>query len=67
MPKTETMGLEPYIKKVEVITLAVAAERERCAMIAENRWRDWRTNLTDDPIGMDACVDVAAAIRNTAI
>jgi hypothetical protein len=33
MPTTEN---EPYAKKVEVITLAVAAERERCAKIAED-------------------------------
>ena len=36
MPTTENMGAETYIKKVEVITLAVAAERERCAKIAES-------------------------------
>lgn len=40
-----------------------ADERERCAKIADDRWREWRSSYEDDLDGMDTCNDIAAAIR----
>jgi hypothetical protein len=45
------------------IARAVLRERERCAKIAEDRWRRWRCSLPRDLDGMDACADIAKAIR----
>jgi fumarylacetoacetate (FAA) hydrolase family protein len=43
----------------------VAAERERCAKVAESRWRSWGQNDPHGPVECDvtACENIAAAIR----
>ena len=38
---------------------------KRCAQIAKDRWRFWREHLAKDLDGMDACGDIAAAIRSS--
>ena len=52
-----------------VAPLIAAAEREKCAKVAERRWRDWpgihpddakKAEVCDD---VTACADIAAAIR----
>ena len=46
---------------------AVKAERERCAKIAEDRWRHWRETRDDGLDGMNACEDIAKTIRSRSI
>ena len=43
----------------------VAAERERCAKVAESRWRSWGQNDPHGAVECDvtACENIAAAIR----
>jgi hypothetical protein len=43
----------------------VAAERERCAKVAESRWRSWGRNDPHGAVECDvtACENIAAAIR----
>jgi hypothetical protein len=60
-PDGDYVSFEDYA----ALKAKLAAERERCAKVAESRWRSWGQNDPHGPVECDvtACENIAAAIR----